>query len=99
MMPYWGAEFGWSRSFLSSGGAAALVLMAVVAPIVGNIVDHSNPRGLLVGGMTLIAIGVALLSLMSHEWEYILAFSGIAALGFGAVAMHVVVTAVAPFFL
>lgn len=98
MMPYWGSEFGWSRGFLSTGGAAALILMAVVAPIVGNTVDRYGARSLLVVGMIVTAAGMMLLSAMSEQWMFILAFSGVAALGFGIVAMHVIATAVAPLF-
>jgi MFS family permease len=98
MTPYWTAEIGWSRSLLSTGGAVALLVMAVTAPIAGNLVDRSGPSGPLVGGMTLMAIAAALLSTMADRWQFILAFSVVGAFGFGLVAMHVVVTAVAPLF-
>lgn len=98
VMPVWDAEFGWSRSFISSGGAVALVLMAMIAPVVGNLVDSRGPRVLLIGGMLVMALGTALLSAVNSQFMFIFAFGGVAALGFGVVAMHVIATALAPLF-
>src|SRR3546814_7805151 len=41
-MPLWQAEFGWSRSAISSIAAAALLVMAAVAPFAGYIADRSE---------------------------------------------------------
>lgn len=97
-MPLWGSEFGWSRSFVSMGGAIALVVMAGVAPFAGNLVDRYGPGLLLSVGLIVVGLGMALTGAMSAQWQFLGAFSVIGGLGFGIVAMHVVSTAVAPYF-
>ena len=57
-MPLWEQELGWSRSFVSSGGAVALVVMALAAPIAGNMIDRLGPRRPILWG--LVIIGVAM---------------------------------------
>ncbi len=91
-MPYLEGEFGWTRSFVSNAGAAALVVMAVCAPIAGNLVDRFGPRLLLAGGLAAVGLGMALTAAMSQGWHFILAFSIVAGIGFGMAANHVVST-------
>jgi len=97
-MPLWESELGWPRSFVSFGGALALVVMAVVAPVAGNLVDRHGARLLLGGGTAVVGFGMLLVAVMDSRWLFLFAFSLIAALGFGAVATHVVATVVARLF-
>ncbi|HEX7006469.1 MAG TPA: MFS transporter [Alphaproteobacteria bacterium] len=89
-MPYVEADLGWSRSFVSAGGAVALVLMAAAAPVAGNLVDRFGPRALLSAGLALVGIGMALTAGVSASWQFLLAFSLVAGLGFGVIATHVI---------
>ncbi|HEX2581693.1 MAG TPA: MFS transporter [Dongiaceae bacterium] len=98
MMPIWNESFGWSRSFLSTAGAAALIIMALLAPAVGNLVDKSGARKPLIAGMLIIATGSGLLSLMHSASVFFLGFGIVSALGFGIVTMSVMATAIAPLF-
>lgn len=93
-MPYLEGEFGWSRSFVSNAGSVALVVMAVCAPIAGNLVDRYGPRILLAGGLAAVGLGMALTAGMGAAWHFILAFSIVAGIGFGMAANHVVSTIV-----
>lgn len=93
-MPYIEGEFGWSRSFVSNAGSAALVVMAIVAPLAGNLVDRFGPRILLAGGLAAVGIGMGLTAAMGSAWHFILAFSLVAGIGFGMAANHVVATIV-----
>lgn len=97
-MPVWERELGWPRSFVSFGGALALVVMAVVAPVAGNLVDRYGPRLLLAVGTAVVGLGMALVAGMEGRWLFLVGFSGVAGLGFGMVATHVVATAVARLF-
>ena len=94
VMPLLEQELGWSRSFNSGTAAAALVMMAVLAPIGGRLVDRQGARPVLLIGLVALAAGCFLIALASHPWAFFLAFGGIAGVGFGLVATHVVSTAV-----
>ena len=97
-MPIWKTEFGWSRSFTSSIAAAALLMMAVVAPFAGNAIDRYGPRRLLSSGLLILGLGMSLVALISNasqSWLLVVGFSLIGGLGFGIIAQHVVATTIA----
>ncbi len=94
IMPVWQTEFGWSSSYISSVGAAALVVMAIVAPFAGRLVDRRGSQFTLNLGMGLLGIGCAIVALMNGKLMFVVGFAGFCAVGFGIVATHVVATAV-----
>jgi MFS family permease len=93
-MPVWQTEFGWSSSYISGVGASALVVMAIVAPFAGRLVDRRGSQFTLNLGMGLLGIGCAIVALMNGKLMFVVGFSGFCAVGFGIVATHVVATAV-----
>ncbi|TCQ99050.1 MFS transporter [Neorhizobium sp. JUb45] len=96
-MPAWQTEFGWSRSFISGIAAAALLVIAVVAPFAGSFVDRRGSRPLLVFGLAAIGSGVVLgasAQAGSTSWLLPIGFAAIGALGFGTIAQHVVAAAI-----
>lgn len=95
VMPAWERELGWSRGFISVGAAMALVLMASVAPFAGNLVDRRGPRVLIAGGLAAVGSGSLLVAVMDSRALFLFAFGIVAAAGFGAVATHVVASAIA----
>lgn len=98
VMPVWSKELEWSRSFVAGSGAAALIVMAAIAPFAGRLVDRYGPSGVLALGLGALATGCTLISLNSSQVVFVLAYSGLAAIGFGIVATHVVSTGVARLF-
>ncbi len=94
IMPVWQAEFGWTSSYISGVGAAALVIMAIVAPFAGRLVDRRGSQFTLNLGMGLLGMGCAIVALMNGKLMFIVGFAGFCAVGFGIVATHVVATAV-----
>ncbi|MBO6920078.1 MAG: MFS transporter [Rhizobiaceae bacterium] len=94
VMPVWQEEFGWSASFISSVGAAGLIVMAMIAPFSGRIADVKGPRFTLNLGLGLLGIGCGIVALMNSKLMFIIGFSFFCATGFGIVAVHVVATAV-----
>lgn len=95
VMPLWDSELGWSRSFVSGAGAAALIVMAGIAPFAGRLVDRYGPRIALTAGLTALAAGCFAVALTSDRLVFLVSFSLVSAAGFGIVATHVVSTAVA----
>ena len=98
VMPIWSQELGWSRSFVSGAAAAALLVMAAVAPFAGRLVDRHGVRATLALGLSLVGIGCLIVSATGNACVFLFAFSGVSALGFGIVATHVVSTAIARLF-
>lgn len=98
VMPLLTQEFGWSRSFLSAAAAATLLVMALTAPFAGHASDRYGVRATLTFGLALVGAGCLVVSLSNSQIMFLLGFSGLAAIGFGFVATHVVSTAVARLF-
>jgi MFS family permease len=93
-MPEIEKELGWTRTLVSDGQAWALIVMAMMAPIAGNLVDRFGARLLLGFGLAAIGIGMFITAGMHATWQFYLAYSGLAAVGFGMAATHVVSTIV-----
>lgn len=98
VMPVWDAELGWSRSFVSSIVAATLIVMAVMAPVAGRMVDRHGVRPLLAGGLAIGGIGSLVIAFADNRFVFAVAFVGICGPGFSVVATHVVSTAIARLF-
>jgi len=98
VMPLWEVELGWSRSYVSGVGAAALVVMAIIAPLAGRLVDRHGPRVALSVGLLALALGSFMVAGTSNRIVFLLGFGLVSAVGFGIVATHVVSTAVARVF-
>jgi len=98
VMPIWSQELGWSRSFVSGSAAMALLVMAAVAPFAGRLVDRHGVRATLALGLAFVGVGCLIVAGTSSAAIFVLAFSGLCALGFGIVAAHVVSTAIARLF-
>lgn len=94
MMPLLEEEFGWTRSFTSSIAACALMITALIAPFGGRLVDKQGARAVILLGMGLLSFGCFLSAVTANPWAFMIAFGGVAATGFGLVAIHVVSAAV-----
>ena len=94
MMPVWETELAWSRSFTSGAIAVALIMMALLAPLGGRLVDRQGSRNVLAIGLLILAAGCLLLALTNGAWVFVIALCGLSGIGFGLVATHVVSTAV-----
>lgn len=98
MMPFWEAEPGWTRELASSAGALALLLMAVVSPFAGNLIDRFGPRTVCAGGLLFVSVGVLATSAATRDWHLVAYYGGLIGIGSGAIAMPMVSAAAAQYF-
>lgn len=62
----------WSRASAAAGGSIVLLLVGVLSPLVGWLIDRFKPRAVLLGGMCLVALALALLSSAHSRPRYYL---------------------------
>lgn len=79
-------SFHWSRASAAAGGSIVLLLVGVLSPAVGVLVDRFQPKAVLVGGMCLVGLALALLSTARSRGEYY-AFCTILGAGTSAVSI------------
>ena len=88
-MPALEQEMGWSRSFLSTLVACALITMAIVSPLVGNLLDRFGARKILLCGLVITAGALTLTSQADSAWQILAAYSVLGGIGFGLVSKNV----------
>tara|TARA_R110000868_G_scaffold29889_12_gene111075 strand:- start:1927 stop:3186 length:1260 start_codon:yes stop_codon:yes gene_type:complete len=98
MMPFWKADMGWSYKFVATASSVMLITMAVIAPVVGSIIDRFGSRMIYATGMTVIGVVFILCSFMTEPWQLIALFSLVGGAAFAAMAPSLVSTTVAQHF-
>ena len=93
-MTPWETDLGWSRELISGAGAISLIVMAVVAPIGGHVLDRLGARVVLGYGMIILAGGAALTATMSSPWQLFLGYAGLSGFGFGVGTVSAVATVI-----
>ena len=66
----WERDLGWSKTELSGAFTLALLVAAVLAPVVGRIIDRGFGRRILAGSAVLGALLLALLSGVTTLWQF-----------------------------
>ena len=94
-MPIWEAQMDWSRSYVSNVAAIALLVMAIVAPVSGYLLDRKGLRFTLLVGLLAVCLSSVLVSVAESRWLLFIGFGVIGGVGFGIVATHVIAAAVA----
>src|SRR5579863_653995 len=54
--------FGWNFASANAGGAIALLMIGILSPFVGTLVDRFRPKPVILGGTLIVAAALALLS-------------------------------------
>lgn len=98
MMPLWEEDPGWTRDFASGAGAMVLVLMAVVSPVAGALIDRFGPRAVCTAGLTAVGAGLLLTSVGTADWQLFAFYGALLGLGSGAIAMPMVSAVAAHYF-
>ena len=98
LIPTWEQELGWDRTFISTGGAVMLVVMAVFSPLAGLSLDRLGPRAINVAGLLIVGLAMLLTAGMSAGWHYILIFGVLGGSGFAAFSAPLIGTVVSLYF-
>lgn len=73
----WERDLGWSKTELSGALTLSLVVSAVLAPVVGRLIDHGFGRFTFTGCALLGAVLLALLSRVTELWQFYLVWLGL----------------------
>ena len=65
------ADTGWSQSLVFGGLTVGLLVSGAVSALVGRLVDRRGGRQVMAIGSVLSAVGLVLLSLVSHAYAYL----------------------------
>jgi MFS family permease len=91
----WVQTLGWSKTFIGSGQSVAFIVIALVSPISGGLVDRYDVRILLTGGLSLVAFGLLAFAAFPSPTLYVIGYGLISGIGIAAASMHVMSAAIA----
>lgn len=73
----WERDMGWSKTALSGALTQSLVVSAVLAPVVGRLIDHGHARSVFTGCALLGAVCLVLLSRVTMLWQFYAVWLGL----------------------
>jgi sugar phosphate permease len=80
------ADLGWARTDISAAVAVSLFIFGFGAPVGGALMNRFGPRRVMLGGLTLIAIGLVLMVGMGELWQFHLWWGVLVGMGTGAIS-------------
>jgi sugar phosphate permease len=80
------SEFKWDRASISFAVAISLFAFGFGGPIGGSLVDRFGPRRVMLGGLSLVALGLILLLGLTQLWQLHLLWGLVIGVGTGAVS-------------
>ena len=66
------AEFGWSRATIATAASINLLLVGMMAPLGGYLMDRFGPRRMILTSLTLLVIGILSTTQMQSLWQLVL---------------------------
>jgi len=75
----WERDLGWSKTELSGAFTAALLTSALLAPVIGRLIDRGFAAWTFAGSALLAAGLLAALSMMTAKWQFYLIWIGLGA--------------------
>jgi sugar phosphate permease len=79
-------EFGWSRATISLAVSINLLLYGFLGPFAAALMDRFGARLVVLGAVSLLAVGVSLTTLMQEPWQLYLLWGVVVGTGAGSVA-------------
>ena len=83
-------DLTWSRSTLSLGIAAYMLVSALAMPFVGRLADRYDLRWIMGTGVAVGAVGIGLMSVISAPWQLFLVYGVVFALGNAGISNPIV---------
>jgi len=77
-------EFGWSHSIASGAFALFIIILSLIGPFVGIMIDRFDPKKVFLLGSFFLGTGLALCSWVHSLWQFYLFFGVFTAVGVGA---------------
>src|SRR5688500_16428268 len=74
-IPAFEAEFGWSRTEISSAVTLGSLVGALMAPFFGPLIDRHGGKLFVASGCAVMAIALVCLSLMQTEWQFFVVYA------------------------
>ena len=90
MLKPMGDDLDWTRSALSSGITAYMLISALAMPFVGRLADRYDLRWIMGIGVAVGALGIGLMSVVSAPWQLFLVYGVVFALGNAGISNPVV---------
>ena len=90
MLKPMGDDLEWSRSTLSLGITAYMLVSALAMPFVGRLADRFDMRWVMGTGVVVGAVGVGLMSLIASPWQLFAVYGLVFALGNAGVSNPIV---------
>ena len=98
LLPIWQEELDWSGSQGARGASIVLIMMALLSPVAGNLMDRYNARLVIVIGLTALASGIGATSFVSDPVHYYLLFGVVGGVGWAFVSIPMITAAVSGYF-
>jgi MFS family permease len=98
LMPVWEQELGWSRRFVSTGGAVMMVTIALSSPAAGLLLDRVGARILYTIGLAMSAATLVLTAAMTEPWHFIASFCIFGGVAFATISAPLASTTAALYF-
>lgn len=64
-------DLGWSRGFVFLGFTVSVLVMALISPWIGRLIDRIGARVVMSAGSLIVAGGLLALSRVSQQWTYV----------------------------
>ncbi|HXA96764.1 MAG TPA: MFS transporter, partial [Candidatus Dormibacteraeota bacterium] len=91
-------EFGWGRAETSVAYSVSQLVAGVSSPLIGALVDRLGPRLLLVGGATLLVIGLAGSAGIGALWQVVILYGLVMTLGANCLGLVISVPIISRWF-
>ena len=86
-LPPLGREFGWSAAQISSALAVRFLLYGLIGPFAAILIERHGPRRIVVMALTLVAVGLLLVTRMTALWQLELLWGVVLGVGSGMTAL------------